>query len=63
VSDALRRQGSAESPANPRPNRPLLDRYLHAGRAPVRTWTDFPPAASLPLLDLPPFDNPVRWND
>jgi Protein of unknown function (DUF402) len=33
----------------------FLDRHLHAERAPVATWTDFPPAAILPLLELPPF--------
>ena len=31
----------------------FLDRDLHAERAPVATWTDFPPAAILPLLELP----------
>jgi hypothetical protein len=40
----------------------FLDRHLHAERAPVETWTDFPPAAILPLL-LPPFNELVRWND
>jgi len=41
----------------------FLDRHLHAGRAPVENWIDFPPAAILPLLELRPFDEPVRWND
>ena len=40
----------------------LLDRHLHAGRAPVGAWTDFPPAAIRPLLEAPPFGNPVRWH-
>ena len=39
----------------------FLDRHLHAERAPVGNWTDFPPAATLPLLELRQFDNPVRW--
>ena len=29
----------------------FLDRHLHAERAPVGAWTDFPPAAIRPLLD------------
>jgi len=33
----------------------FLDRHLHAELAPVEKWTDFPPAAILPLLDLRPF--------
>ena len=33
----------------------FLDRHLHAERAPVGNWTDFQPAAILPLLELPPF--------
>ena len=41
----------------------FLNRHLHADRAPVENWTDFPPAAILPLLELRPFDQPVRWND
>src|SRR6266852_2547492 len=41
----------------------FLDRHLHAERAPVENWTDFPPAAILPLLELRPFDQPVRWSD
>jgi len=41
----------------------FLDRHLHADRAPMGTWTDFPPAAILPLLELPPFVAPVRWNE
>src|SRR5438552_4283542 len=41
----------------------FLDRHLHPGRAPVENWIDFPPAAILPLLELRPFDEPVRWND
>ena len=41
----------------------FLDRHLHPERAPVENWIDFPPAAILPLLELPPFDEPVRWND
>ena len=41
----------------------FLDRHLHADRAPVGAWTDFPPVAILPLLELPTFGNPVRWND
>jgi len=41
----------------------FLDRHLHAGVAPVERWTDFPPAAILPLLELPPFAEPVRWSD
>ena len=41
----------------------FLDRHLHAERAPVENWIDFPPAAILPLLELRPFDEPVRWND
>jgi Protein of unknown function (DUF402) len=40
----------------------FLDRHLHAERAPVTNWTDFPPAAILPLLELPPFAEPVRWS-
>ena len=39
----------------------FLDRHLHAERAPVGNWSDFPPAAILPLLELRQFDNPVRW--
>jgi len=39
----------------------FIDRHLHAERAPVGNWTDFPPAATLPLLELRQFDNPVRW--
>src|SRR5216683_3135242 len=39
----------------------FLDRHLHAERAPVGNWNDFPPAATLPLLELRQFDNPVRW--
>jgi hypothetical protein len=35
----------------------FLDRHLHAERAPAHAWTDFPPAAIRPLLDLPPFRN------
>ena len=31
----------------------FLDRHLHATREPVGEWTDFPPAAILPLLELP----------
>jgi hypothetical protein len=41
----------------------FLDRYLHAQRAPAAGWTDFPPTAILPLLEIPPFVNPIRWND
>jgi len=41
----------------------FLDRHLHADRAPMGTWTDFPPAAILPLVELPPFAAPVRWNE
>ena len=41
----------------------FLDRHLHAERAPVGNWTDFPPAAILPLLELPPFNELVRWID
>jgi len=41
----------------------FLDRHLHAERAPVENWTDFPPAAILSLLELPPFAEPVRWSD
>jgi hypothetical protein len=41
----------------------FLDRHLHADRAPVEAWTDFPPAAIRPLLESPPLGNPVRWND
>ena len=41
----------------------FLDRHLHSERAPVEKWTDFPPRIILPLLELPPFDAPVRWND
>jgi Protein of unknown function (DUF402) len=33
----------------------FLDRHLHAPREPIGTWTDFPPAAIAPLVDLPPF--------
>ena len=40
----------------------FLDRHLHSERAPVKNWTDFPPAAILPLLELPPFAEPVRWS-
>jgi aminoglycoside phosphotransferase (APT) family kinase protein len=39
----------------------FLDRHLHAERAPVVAWTDFPPAAILALLERPPFANPLRW--
>jgi len=38
----------------------FLDQHLHAGRAPVGAWTDFPPAVIAPLRDLPPFGDPVR---
>jgi len=41
----------------------FIDRYLHAERAPVGSWTDFPPAAIRPLVELPPCDNPVRWSE
>ena len=41
----------------------FLDRHLHTERAPVGNWTDFPPAAILPLRELPPFAEPVRWSD
>jgi hypothetical protein len=41
----------------------FLDRHLHAERAPVGAWTDLPPVAIRPLLELRPFGNPVRWND
>jgi hypothetical protein len=41
----------------------FLDRHLHALRAPAAGWTDFPPRAILPLLAMPPFGNPIRWND
>jgi Protein of unknown function (DUF402) len=41
----------------------FLDRHLHAERAPVGAWTDFPPAAIQPLLEMRSFDNPVRWKD
>jgi hypothetical protein len=41
----------------------FIDRHLHAERAPVGSWTDFPPNAILPLDELPPFDNPVRWSE
>src|SRR5207253_8362002 len=41
----------------------FLDRHLHAERAPVENWTDFPPAAIHPLLELPPFNELVRWID
>jgi len=51
VTDALRRWQR------------FLDRHLHAERAPVENWTDFPPAAILPLLELRQFDEPARWND
>ncbi len=40
----------------------FLDRHLHAERAPVENWTDFPPAAIRPLLELPPFNERVRWD-
>ncbi len=38
----------------------FLDRHLHADLAPPTTWTDFPPAAIHPLLDLPTFWSPAR---
>ena len=41
----------------------FLDRHLHAERAPVGAWTDFPPAAILPLLESQPFGDPVRRDD
>jgi hypothetical protein len=25
-------------------------------------WTDFPPTAILPLLEMPPLGDPIRWN-
>jgi predicted RNA-binding protein associated with RNAse of E/G family len=31
----------------------FLDRHLHATREPLGKWTDFPPAAIRPLLELP----------
>jgi hypothetical protein len=40
----------------------FLDRHLHADRYPQADWTDFPPAAIKPLIDLPaPFGQPVTW--
>ncbi|MBI4213803.1 MAG: DUF402 domain-containing protein [Chloroflexi bacterium] len=39
----------------------FLDRHLHTDRAPIGTWSDFPPAAIRPLLDLPPFGDSVQW--
>jgi hypothetical protein len=33
----------------------LLDRHLHAERAPSDTWTDFPPASIRPLANLQSF--------
>lgn len=40
----------------------FLDRHLHAEKMPVATWSDFPPASILPLLELPtPLGEPVRW--
>lgn len=38
----------------------FLDRHLHTGRAPAASWSDFPPACIRPLLELPPFGEPVR---
>jgi hypothetical protein len=37
----------------------FLDRHLHAPREPIRGWTDFPPAAIEPLVDLPPFGDTI----
>ncbi len=40
----------------------FLDRHLHADRFPQAAWTDFPPAAIRPMIDLPaPFGPPVTW--
>jgi hypothetical protein len=33
----------------------FLDRHLHSSSAPTRGWTDFPPEAIRPMLELPPF--------
>jgi hypothetical protein len=41
----------------------FLDRYLHTDRDPQATWTDFPPAAVVPLLGLDePLGPPVMWS-
>jgi hypothetical protein len=37
----------------------FLDRHLHSSSAPQRNWTDFPPEAIRPMLDLPPFRLPA----
>ena len=40
----------------------FLDRHLHAGRFPLGSWTDFPPASLHALRELPaPLGPPVRW--
>ena len=42
----------------------FLDRYLHVDRFPQGHWSDFPPAAIKPLLDMDqPFGEPVRWHE
>jgi hypothetical protein len=42
----------------------FLDRYLHAGRWPLGSWSDFPPRSIRPLSELPaPFADPVRAPD
>ena len=41
----------------------FLDRHLHVDRFPAAGWSDFPPAAIVPLAALPgPFAAPVRWD-
>jgi Protein of unknown function (DUF402) len=40
----------------------FLDRYLHADRWPLDTWSDFPPRSIHQLSELPaPFTDPVKW--
>ena len=42
----------------------FLDRYIHFNRFPQNCWSDFPPAAIKPLLDMnKPFGKPVQWHE
>jgi hypothetical protein len=38
----------------------FVDRHLHADRAPVAAWTDFPPAAMRAFREVPRFQGPVH---
>lgn len=41
----------------------FLDTYLHSGRWPSPTWSDFPPRAIRSLRErVAPFGKPVRWD-